>query len=309
MSTYFYKAFGLILKSINLELPELEKTDFNNNVDLIIREEDSNNWPNIKENINATPFLNFAEDDLRLDIEGICKIRVYDRKIIAWEKFDKTIDKNEIRVFLLGSAIGALLIQKNFLVLHGCSLEKEGKSIVCLGISGSGKSTLAYALMEAGWNILADDIVAINSNGNVLPGIPRVKLWLDAINQFDLEQKKLLRVRKNLNKYSLFGNDIKKCFQETPLEAIYFIKNRNVDKTPNQKIFEAINSKKLSLLLIRNLSFRPRFIKGLNKEALNFLKIIEIIKKTRLYSLYLPSKIEDLRQICRRDIFLTNSFH
>ena len=189
MSIYFYKAFGLIWKSINLELPELEKNDSYTNADIIIREEDSTVWPNIEENIYATPFLNFAEDDLRINVEGLCKIRVYDKKIIAWEKFDKTIDKDDIRVFLLSSAIGALLIQRNFLVLHGCSLEKKGKSIACLGISGSGKSTLAYSLMEAGWNIVADDMVAINSDGYVVPGIPRVKLWLDAINESDLRSK------------------------------------------------------------------------------------------------------------------------
>ena len=36
MNAYFYKAFGLIWKSFNLELPEFEKTDNEYKEDIII---------------------------------------------------------------------------------------------------------------------------------------------------------------------------------------------------------------------------------------------------------------------------------
>lgn len=101
--------------------------------------------------------------------------------------------------------MGALLIQRGILVLRGNTLEKNDQAIVCLGHSGAGKSTLAYALMQQGWRLLADDLVAMTPEGMVLPGTPRIKLWHDAAKAFKLDPAALPPIREGMNKYLLQG--------------------------------------------------------------------------------------------------------
>ena len=60
-------------------------------------------------------------------------------------------------------------------------MKKEDRVILCLGCSGAGKSTLAYSLMKCGWQLMSDDLIAITNDLEVLPGIPRIKLWQDAL--------------------------------------------------------------------------------------------------------------------------------
>jgi hypothetical protein len=60
-------------------------------------------------------------------------------------------------------------------VLHGAAVRKGDTGIFALGQSGQGKSTLVLAAMEHGWDVLADDLVAIRvEDGRVtLRGVPK----------------------------------------------------------------------------------------------------------------------------------------
>ena len=106
------------------------------------------------------------------------------------------VEDKDILTFLLGSMFGAILMQRGLTLLHGNALEKEGKTIVCLGYSGSGKSTLAYALLQNGWKFMSDDLVAINKGGYILKGIPRLKLWEDSLESFGLNKEKVKFCKK-----------------------------------------------------------------------------------------------------------------
>jgi hypothetical protein len=50
-----------------------------------------------------------------------------------------------------------------FALIHGAALARGGQGIALLGPSGSGKSTLAAGLMSAGFDFLADDLVALSA--------------------------------------------------------------------------------------------------------------------------------------------------
>ena len=43
--------------------------------------------------------------------------------------------------------------------------------------------------MSKGWNLLSDDLVAVTDDFSVLPGIPRIKLWDDALIHFHIKRK------------------------------------------------------------------------------------------------------------------------
>jgi hypothetical protein len=92
--------------------------------------------------------------------------------------------ERELRVFLLGSAFGALLHQRGMLPLHANSIAVEGHAIAFLGHSGAGKSTLAHWFQRRGFPVLADDVSAISldSGATAYPGVPRLRLWQDALD-------------------------------------------------------------------------------------------------------------------------------
>lgn len=57
-----------------------------------------------------------------------------------------------------------------FALLHGAALARQGHGLALVGASGSGKSTLAACLMGAGFDYLADDLVALSSpNAAIVP--------------------------------------------------------------------------------------------------------------------------------------------
>ena len=263
---HFYEAFNLKILSENLILPELYTLKNREKHDIIIREDKINLENESNSNQYNTPFLNFLSNKLILKVNNICTFSIEEGNSILWEKHDESIQGSDIRTFLLGSAIGALLIQRGFTMFHGNALEKNGKAVVCLGHSGAGKSTIAYSLMQQGWNLISDDLVAINDEGQILPGIPRIKLWKDAVLDFKLDIDTLKPVRNNLKKYVINGEKITSVTKKFPLNAFYLIqRNENLSSLPEIEP-EIIKSEKISFLKLKNQLYRPRFVKGLGKE-------------------------------------------
>jgi hypothetical protein len=98
-----------------------------------------------------------------------------------------SVPERNVRLFLLGSAFGALLHQRGLLPLHANALEIAGKAVAFMGPSGEGKSTLAAAFHDRGHRILADDVCVVDleeaAHPTVRPGLPRLRLWRDSIEQ------------------------------------------------------------------------------------------------------------------------------
>lgn len=295
-----HRAFELSWCSRDLAIPEwsLGSTEADAGVGpvITIAPEDPDRWPPLDPGPHDTAFVQMARGDLRLTVNEIARFRVSGGDRIAWQRQHNGVSDQDIRTFLLGSAVGALLIQRGLLVLHGNALEREGQAIVCLGQSGAGKSTLAYALMQQGWRLLADDLVAVSPEGLVLPGIPRIKLWHDAAQAFGLDPETLPPIRQGLHKYLLMGETLKIARQPVPLKALYLLQERrHASMDPDQGRITRISSQKTATLYLRNQAFRPRFVRGLGQEGPNFLALAKLQKRMPLATLPLPSGITALQ--------------
>jgi hypothetical protein len=291
-----HQAFGLTWQSANLEILELPRVPAAEGAPqsepVQIVQEVSTDWPELPVGPHDTPFLQMARGDLRLTVNDIGCFRITDGDRIAWQREADSVSDQDIRTFLLGSAVGALLIQRGMLVLHGNALEKNGQAIVCMGHSGAGKSTLAYALMQKGWRLLADDLVAITPQGCVLPGIPRIKLWHDATKSFGLDPDTLPPIRQGMHKYLVMGDAVHRAEQAVPLTALYLIhQRRNDDQDPAEAQITQISSQKTAALCLRNQAFRPRFVRGLGQEGPNFMALARLQNRVPFASLPLPSGI------------------
>lgn len=106
-----------------------------------------------------------------------------------------------VRLFLLGTAFGALLLQRGHLVLHGNAFRVGDACAVVLGHSGAGKSTLAAEMHRRGHDVLSDDVVPIDAQGRALPGWPRIKLWQDALDRLGRDSSGLRRIRAEHAKF------------------------------------------------------------------------------------------------------------
>ena len=94
--------------------------------------------------------------------------------------------ESHVRLFLLGTALGIALHQRGLLPLHANGIEIEGRAVLFMGESGAGKSTLASWFVGKGYRLLADDVCAVtvvDGRPRVLPGVPRFRLWEDAISR------------------------------------------------------------------------------------------------------------------------------
>jgi hypothetical protein len=108
-----HSAFGLLWSSNALLIPELPTaappTGAELEGEIAITSEDPLTWPQLPPGPHNTPFLQMARGDLRLTVEGIGRFRITDGERIAWQRADAGVSDQDIRTFLLGSAVGALL--------------------------------------------------------------------------------------------------------------------------------------------------------------------------------------------------------
>jgi hypothetical protein len=98
---------------------------------------------------------------------------------------DPGASARNVRLFLLGSALGAVLHQRALLPLHANAIVVDGRAIAFMGHPGAGKSTMAGWFHDRGYPVLADDVCVVTTGqgGELLahPGLPRLRLWREAL--------------------------------------------------------------------------------------------------------------------------------
>lgn len=295
---YFYIAYELRICS-DLEIPELlpwpggceDETDIQIIAGAIDEEQQSLT--------QVGPFLFADENTILLSVPNIARYLVQSGNTIIYQKSDDSND-DDLRAFLLGSCIGAILIQRDFLVLHGCTIEIDGGCIVCVGVSTAGKSTLAATFMQNGFSIISDDVCAIDSNGMAVPGIPRIKINQDIAEQLNINTNSLQTIRAGCdNKYSL---PLAKQFSVTrlPVLAIYELSQDQEDLT----IKRDLNRFKSTTILNQNI-YRPRYVNAMKKNAANFQRCCELTEHIGVSQIIRPvqkTTINQIRQLIIDDV-------
>ena len=124
-------------------------------------------------------------DTLQFEGPGAGRFRISAGRDIVIDPAPGASERN-LRIFLLGSAFGALLHQRGLLPLHANAVVIGGRAVAFMGPSGAGKSTLAAWFQDRGHAVLADDVCAVafdEGTPRVLPGVPRLRLWRDALER------------------------------------------------------------------------------------------------------------------------------
>jgi hypothetical protein len=139
-----------------------------------------------------------------------------------------TATRADLISFTLGSAMSALLQQRQLLPLHASSVATENGALLITGRSGAGKSTLVAEFVRLGLPILADDVTAIGQDPAgrplAMPGLPALRLWRDALQRLGREGAAIQQVREDVDKFYL--PIVESCAVPQPVLAIVRLKTK-----------------------------------------------------------------------------------
>jgi hypothetical protein len=188
----------------------------------------------------------------RLDVPGVARYSVEDGKRILIEPMaDSTPEK--IRLFLLGSTMGALLYQRGLFPLHGSAVETPWGAMIFVGVQGAGKSTLAAEFHRQGYRLLSDDVCAVEHSPNglrILPALAQIRLCADAWQRLGTPEGS----RFDVDKYVVPMGE-RYCPDPVPLRAIHVLADHDVAR------FEPLRGLSKVQCLLENL-YRPFYLKG-----------------------------------------------
>jgi hypothetical protein len=299
LKRFHYRAYGIYIES-ELEIPELT-TSSQSIPGIRIR---YGNIPMDLPRITKKGILYQAyKNDFLFRVEGIGAYRVQNGNSITIEPFDNTA-LTEFRLFLLGSVLGAALLQKGLLLLHGSAILTKSGAIIISGDSAVGKSTIAAGLEKKGYPIITDDISAINFSEENTPyiskGVPYLKLWKDVLEYFN-EKNNLERIRANLEKYKFPFADVldNKPFK---IKKLVFLSVSNSLEMQEERI---IGSRKIDY--VKNAIYRHQFINGLGLIETTFINVSRLASSAEALELKRPSKpllINELIDYFERNIIL-----
>lgn len=289
VSTYI--AFGLNIQS-ELPLPELTEVEVSSasNIDVFIHIGDlslvSQDWKLAEKNFQArgNQFL------FQIPEVGIFHVVEGTRVTVMPYALH---DLSRVRLYLLGTCLGVVMLQRKILPLHGSAVVIDGEVYAFVGESGAGKSTLSAALVNRGYNLISDDVIAVsNSSCNpvVFPAYPQQKL-----NAYSLDLLRMgsadYRIIQDEWKYAV---PRKQCFSqdEMPLAGVFELVASGSAEVQLNSVdpFEGIN-------LLQVHTYRLPLVKRLQLLEWHFNEVTHLANQTRLYRLHRPMDQVTIEQL------------
>lgn len=251
-----YRCFGLNIDS-EIPLPPLPtaKPVPTSDIDVVIRcsETAKSDIPEAKE---VGAFCLARDGLLWLHVPEVARFLISEGRRIDVAP-EPGGDPQTLRLYLLGSVMGALLHQRGLLVLHGNAVRFGQQAVVFCGQSAVGKSTLSAAFVKLGFQLLTDDICVVDQRGRVQPGYSELKLWQDAAEVLDIPRSGLTPIRAQIKKYA-WTLQHEFHSRPLPLACIYLIANNNLEEGQ-------LNPLKgmEKYLPLKNQTYRSRYLDGL----------------------------------------------
>ena len=283
---YYYRVYGVNIES-KIEIPEFEVIDSNSDIDVklsfgVVKEE-------IIDLITQGHRAKYEKQDMWFYIEDVAIFHIYNGDTVVIEPMG---DKNNkmIKLYIMGSVMGMILLQRNMVAIHGGGIVIDGKGCIFTGQKGAGKSTITTALRKKGYKFIADDVCSINigETNTINYGFGYQKLCEDAMEKlgYNLDEFEPFRGDLNVNKYIVPAFD-EFTKEELPLEAVFELVVGDVDEVVIEEVLGANKVNKL----IENV-FRIEMLRysgGI--EPVYFKKCLDIVKSTKIYKITRPKDV------------------
>ncbi|GAA3931217.1 HPr kinase [Chitinophaga oryziterrae] len=284
---YNYQGFGLHILS-EIEFPELLPA-IADIADITVKIGD------VPVNINGKRLQGndisyiINEEELLFSVKDIATYyAAYGREIIIAPETGN-LEMRSIRLFVLATAIAAILLQRGLLPLHASAILDEDELVLICGRSGAGKSTTLAGLCKQGYTIFSDDITVLQqcTDTNVITGTasyPMIKLWEDSLLTLDQPffQDRSFPVRPGMDKYGIFFHDDFNS-NEYPVKKILLLDIGEDNEVRSKKLtgtqaFEAIS----------NQIYRPVLLHSQSLRTLSFQVISKLLQRADIYYISRP---------------------
>ncbi|NMH75305.1 aldolase [Bacillus sp. RO2] len=282
---HLYKAFGFIIKS-EYALPELSRAKIDSDTCGISIEvghlEDK--WKSRSQQPNKYFYVE----------KNLCMFYVPNTAIFLIQHGSKIIvspfedaAEDHIRLYLLGTCMGAILMQRRILPLHGSAISINGKAYAIVGDSGAGKSTTASALLKQGYQLISDDVIPVSFNEKnipmVTPAYPQQKLWQESIDEFGMESSNFRPIIDRETKFAI-PVDSQFCNKLLPLAGVF-----ELMKTEDESLqFSSVTGLERFHLLFQH-TYRNFFIPRAGLMDWHFQTSAKMVNKMSFYRIQRPT--------------------
>jgi hypothetical protein len=216
--------------------------------------------------------------ELLFSIPGAGRFLARDGSVIELLE-EENADAGKVKLFLNGTARGALIHQRGELPLHAATLVPPGgdAALAICGASGAGKSTLAAELSRRGWTLVADDTTRVTWDGKraiAWPSRDSIKLWRDACEARGVDCNTLEQVMRDLDKFYL-----RVPARDEPVSLGYIV------ELVTQGEPEAVVSAGDKMALITRNTYRPHHIRPLGKQQEHVRAVAQIASVCAMHRL------------------------
>jgi hypothetical protein len=206
------------------------------------------------------------------------------------------VELSRIGFYLINGAMGAILYQRGYLVLHSSAVSIEGNGVAFSARSGAGKSTMAATLHSRGHTFISDDILAIDISADkfplILPSYPQQKLLPDAANFLGDNPENMPRISSHFEKrHRLVDSSF--ATNPIPFKHLYVLGIADeIEISPLETQPAVLN------ILGNSLSAHWSQKSSSNKaRASDFIKTTELCKQIGIYTLKRPRDLELMPKI------------
>ena len=146
-----------------------------------------------------------------------------DGRRIVCRQFDLATTES-FQVYLLGQALSIALVKTGFEPVHATVVVVHGGAVAFLGESGFGKSSLAASFLDAGHQLLTDDLLLLQTSARCVlayPGPARIKLFRKTARRFLAAAASGVKMNPDTEKLILPLDHKQSCRVPVPLKAVY----------------------------------------------------------------------------------------
>ncbi len=278
-----YAAFGLLIES-EIDLPELRKIEAERSPSVVVRRGRLASFEG--ETVGGSWSHRAGANVVQFEVRGVGRFVVKGGSLIVFQA-EGAATEDEIRLFVLGSGLGAVLLQRGLLALHGSVVVSEGSAVAFLGESGAGKSTLAAGLGRKGLPLLSDDLCIVSvEDGDLMvqPGYPQSKLWPDSLLKLEMEGEGLEPVRRGFEKRVVKVKEGRFFSEPCPLERVYVL-----SKSESGELETCALAGPAKMAALLGCRYRPQFAEGMGLAVSQFKQLAEVARSVRVDLLARPA--------------------
>jgi hypothetical protein len=290
---HLYRAYGLRISS-EIELPELsEEGTEEHDFDLVVKRgtikfNKLTRTAIYRRGVRAD-FEDRGSEGLLLKwggVAGFCAVNGNELIVDAY-----TDDANLLSLFTVSEALGLILFQKGYFLLHASSVRVGNHAWCFMGKPGAGKSTTAAAFIKAGCLLLSDDLTAIkfDASGNalVIPAYPQLKIWDNTVRGLSYNEQDLSPVSEGVNKFSYQPRDNFK-HEPLPLGQVFFL-----HKAINQAKLKEVFTTDVPVGMLKNFPLPLPLLRG-NALKQHFLDSFRCTGSARIWKKRRPEGFDNL---------------